>query len=200
MGEIIGIKGDNGTGKTTIISMLLRDLPINEGTILVNGLPIQEYEPDSYRRQFGMVDAHTIVFSDTLRRNLTMYKEYDEKEILDACKKAGLYSFVKGLPKGLDTYIQEFGENLSSGQMQRIALARLFLDNSSVFILDEPTTNLDALNESAILQVIKTHAKEKLVILISHHSEVLGMADRIFEIKNGHIEEMEWHYNKNNAC
>ena len=198
-GEIIGIKGDNGTGKSTLISMLLRDLPVNEGTILVNGLPIQEYEPDSYRRQFGMVDAHTIVFSDTLRRNLTMYKEYDEKEILDACKKAGLYSFVKGLPKGLDTYIQEFGENLSSGQVQRIALARLFLDNSSVFILDEPTTNLDALNESAILQVIKAQAKKKLVILISHQSEVLNMADRIFEIKDGRVNEVEWQYNKKNA-
>ena len=199
LGEIIGIKGDNGAGKSTLISLLLRDLPVTSGTVLVNGVPVQEYNADSYRRQFGMVDAHTVVFSDTLRRNLTMYKDYDEEKIWKACKKAGLYQFVKSLPDGLDTYLQEFGENLSSGQLQRLALARLFLDDASVFILDEPTTNLDALNESSILQVIKAHANQKLVILISHHADVLAMADRVFEVKDGQINEVESRYSQKNA-
>ena len=128
-----------------------------------------------------------------------MYKDYDEEEIWNACKKAGLSQFVKSLPNGLDTYLQEFGENLSSGQMQRLALARLFLDDASVFILDEPTTNLDALNESSILRVIQEHADQKLVILISHHAEVLAMADRIFEVEKGRIREVDGCYSQKYA-
>ena len=190
MGEIIGIKGDNGAGKSTLISLLLRDLPVTSGAILINGVSVKEYNADSYRKQFGMVDAHTVVFSDTLRRNLTMYKNYDDEKVWEACKKAGLYQFVKSLPQGLDTYLQEFGENLSSGQLQRLGLARLFLNDASVFILDEPTTNLDALNESSILQSIKANAKQKLVILISHQTEVLAMADRVYEVKDGQINEV----------
>jgi ATP-binding cassette subfamily C protein len=199
LGEIIGIKGDNGAGKSTLISLLLRDIPVTHGAILVNGISIQKYSAESYRKQFSMVDAHTIVFSDTLRKNLAVYKEYTDEEIWDACKKAGLDQFVKDLPDGLDTHLQEFGENLSSGQQQRLALARLFLDDAPVFILDEPTTNLDALNESYILQTIKAHAGGKLVILISHHAEVLAMADRIFEVSDGQITEMEYQSYKKDA-
>ncbi len=189
-GEIIGIKGDNGVGKSTLISLLLGEMPVSEGTILVNGIPLWEYDQRSFRDHFSMVDANTVVFSDTLRRNLTVYQEdYEDDEILSACEKAGLLKLIETLPEGLDTHIQEFGDNLSSGQLQRLSLARLFLKDASVFILDEPTTNLDAWNESSILQAVKRHAKDKFVLLISHNDSVLAMADRVFEVKAGTITE-----------
>ncbi|WP_019240876.1 MULTISPECIES: amino acid ABC transporter ATP-binding/permease protein [Bacillus] len=188
-GEIVGIKGSNGVGKSTLISLLLQDIQRSTGQILINNQPIESFQSDQIRNQFSTVDAHTIVFSDTFRRNITMFKEnYHEDEIMEACKKAGLLEFISSLSNGLDTYMQEYAGNISSGQLQRIALARLFLKNSPVYILDEPTNNLDVMNEKHIIKTIQEHAKDKLVIIISHNDSMLSIADRIYHINQQTIE------------
>lgn len=187
-GNIIGIKGENGAGKSTLISLLLHDLKPTEGEILVNHQNIEQLSREKMVEQISMVDAHTTVFSDTLRHNITLYGScYTDDQILEACKKAGLDEFIAELPDGLDTYLQEFAGNMSSGQLQRLALARLFLKDAPVFILDEPTSNLDVLNEKHILQSIKANAADKLVILISHDDAVLALADDVYLIEDGMI-------------
>lgn len=104
-----------------------------------------------------------------------------------ALQKAGLEEFVKELPDGLDTYMQEYAGNISSGQVQRLALARLFLKNSSMYILDEPTSNLDILNEKHILKSLKMHGDDKLIVIISHNDSVLSLADEVYAIEGGKV-------------
>lgn len=188
-GEIIGIRGANGTGKSTLIDLLLKNLPVNSGAMKINNDNINLFDTNDFRKQFSTVDTSTIVFSDTLRRNITLFQdEYDDEEIRIACKKAGLQEFIDRLPNGLDTYMQEYAANISSGQLQRLALARMFLKNSSVFILDEPTSNLDTINESFILQSVQEHAKDKITIIISHDENVLSIANKVYKINNHRIE------------
>ena len=187
-GTIIGIKGKNGVGKSTLISLLLQDLSPLQGDILINHQNIKGLSKEKLLEKFCIVDAQTTVFSDTLRHNITLYNDsYTDNEILDACKKAGLNEFISSLPSGLNTYLQEYAANMSSGQLQRLALARLFLKNAPVYILDEPTSNLDVLNEKHILQSIKANASDKLVILISHSDTVLALADQVYSIEDGLI-------------
>ena len=188
-GQIIGIKGKNGTGKSTLISLLFQDIVPDSGDIFINGKSISLYEKESLFRQFSVVDAHTTVFSDKLRHNVTLYHDrYSDEEIMVALRKAGLEEFIEDLPDGLDTYMQEYAGNISSGQVQRLALARLFLKNSSLYILDEPTSNLDILNEKHILKSLKLHGEDKLVIIISHNDSVLALADEVYEIENRKIK------------
>lgn len=188
-GKIIGIKGENGVGKSTLMSLLFQDISPTTGKILLNDQNIHQFSKESLLEQFSVVDAHTVVFSDTLRHNITLFQDrYNDEEIMLACQKAGLDEFVQSLPDGLDTYMQEYAGNVSSGQVQRLALARLFLKNSSVYILDEPTSNLDVLNEKHILKSLKLHAKDKLIVLISHSDSVLALADEVYTINNGHIK------------
>ena len=187
-GKIIGIKGQNGTGKSTLISLLFQDIFPNTGDIFINGKSISSYSKESLYKQFSVVDAHTTVFSDKLRHNITLYHDdYSDEEIMLALQKAGLEEFVEGLPDGLDTYMQEYAGNISSGQVQRLALARLFLKNSSLYILDEPTSNLDILNEKHILKSLKMHGDDKLIVIISHNDSVLALADEVYTIKDGRI-------------
>lgn len=188
-GEIVAIKGANGTGKSTLIDLLLKNLPVMSGTIKINGECADTFEANTFRKQFSTVDTNTIVFSDTLRRNITMFQDkYDDEAIKIACEKAGFQEFIDSLPNGLDTYMQEYAANISSGQLQRLALARLFLKNSSVFILDEPTSNLDTINERFILQSIKEHAHDKIIIIISHDDNVFAIANKVYKIDNNKIE------------
>ena len=188
-GEITAIRGENGTGKSTLISLLLQNLTPLEGRILINEESAESYSHESLRANIGIVTASTIVFTDTLRNNLTLYqKGYADDEIKQACFKAGLSDYLESLPEGLDTFMEENAGNLSSGQLQRLALARMFLKDSSIFILDEPTSNLDALNEKSILRTIKRQAADKIVILISHNEDVLDLADKVYKIENKAIE------------
>lgn len=181
-GEIVGLKGPNGAGKSTLISLLLKELQPKKGSITINGSPVTNFTNASIYEQISMMDAQTILFTDTLRNNITLYGTYSEEEIKDACKKAALTDWINELEKGLDTPLEEDGTNISSGQKQRIALARLFLKNSTVWILDEPTTNIDRSNEKVILSSIKNYGKDKIIFMISHSEELLLLADRVYEL------------------
>ena len=188
-GEITAIKGENGTGKSTLISLLLQNLTPLEGNIFINEEPVASYSHESLRENIGMVTASTIVFTDTLRNNLTLYhKGYTDEQIKQACFKAELLDYLESLPEGLDTFMEEYAGNMSSGQLQRLALARMFLKDASIFILDEPTSNLDALNEKSVLGTIKRQAADKIVILISHNEDVLELADKVYKIENKAIQ------------
>ncbi len=184
-GEITAIRGENGTGKSTLISLLLQNLTPLEGSILINEEPAASYSHESIRENIGIVTASTIVFTDTLRNNLTLYQTgYTDDQIEHACFKAGLSAYVESLPEGLDTFMEEYAGNMSSGQLQRLALARMFLKDASIFILDEPTSNLDALNEKSVLGTIRRQAADKIVILISHNDSVLELADKVYKIED----------------
>ncbi|KMY45447.1 hypothetical protein AC622_15455 [Bacillus sp. FJAT-27916] len=188
-GEITAIRGANGTGKSTLISLLLQNLRPLEGNVYINDELAMCYSHESLRQNIGLVTASTTVFTDTLRNNLTLYqKGYTDEQIKQACFKAGLSEYVESLPKGLDTFMEEYAANMSSGQVQRIALARMFLKDSPIFILDEPTSNLDALNEKAVLATIKRHAADKVVLLISHNEDVWELADQVYKIENKMIQ------------
>ncbi len=188
-GEMTAIRGANGTGKSTLISLLLQNLRPLEGNVYINDEPAMCYSHESLRQNIGLVTASTTVFTDTLRNNLTLYqKGYTDEQIKQACFKAGLSEYVESLPKGLDTFMEEYAANMSSGQVQRIALARMFLKDSPIFILDEPTSNLDALNEKAVLATIKRHAADKVVLLISHNEDVWELADQVYKIENKMIQ------------
>lgn len=168
--------------------MLFQDIVPDNGDIFINGKSIASYEKESLFQQFSVVDAHTTVFSDQLRHNITLYHDqYSDEEIMLALQKAGLEEFVKELPDGLDTYMQEYAGNISSGQVQGLALARLFLKNSSMYILDEPTSNLDILNEKHILKSLKMHGDDKLIVIISHNDSVLSLADEVYAIEGGKV-------------
>ena len=184
-GEITAIKGENGTGKTTLISLLLQNLIPKEGSVLLNEHPAVNFTHESLRENIGVVTASTIVFTDTLRNNLTLYQNgYTDEQLKQACFKAGLSEYVESLPEGLDTFMEEYAGNMSSGQLQRLALARVFLKDSAILILDEPTSNLDALNEKSVLGSIRRQAADKIVILISHNQDVLELADKVYKIEN----------------
>ncbi len=184
-GEITAIRGENGTGKSTLISLLLQNLTPLEGSILINEESAASYSHESIRENIGIVTASTIVFTDTLRNNLTLYQTgYTDDQIEHACFKAGLSAYVESLPEGLDSFMEEYAGNMSSGQLQRLALARMFLKDASIFILDEPTSNLDALNEKSVLGTIRRQAADKIVILISHNDSVLELADKVYKIED----------------
>ena len=184
-GEITAIMGENGTGKTTLISLLLQNLIPLEGSVLLNEHPAVNYTHESLRENIGVVTASTAVFTDTLRNNLTLYQNgYTDEQLKQACFKAGLSEYVESLPEGLDTFMEEYAGNMSSGQLQRLALARVFLKDSTILILDEPTSNLDALNEKSVLGSIRRQAADKIVILISHNQDVLELADKVYKIEN----------------
>ena len=188
-GEIAAIRGENGAGKSTLISLLLQNLTPLEGSILINEEPASSYSHESVRENIGIVTASTIVFTDTLRNNLTLYhNRYTDEQIKQACFKAGLSEYLESLPEGLDTFMEEYAGNMSSGQLQRLALARMFLKDATIFILDEPTSNLDALNEKSVLGTIKRQSADKIVILISHNEDVLELADKVYKIENKAIQ------------
>jgi ATP-binding cassette, subfamily C, bacterial len=188
-GEITAIRGENGAGKSTLISLLLQNLTPLEGSILINEEPASSYSHESVRENIGIVTASTIVFTDTLRNNLTLYhNRYTDEQIKQACFKAGLSEYLESLPEGLDTFMEEYAGNMSSGQLQRLALARMFLKDATIFILDEPTSNLDALNEKSVLGTIKRQSADKIVILISHNEDVLELADKVYKIENKAIQ------------
>ena len=188
-GEITAIRGENGAGKSTLISLLLQNLTPLEGSILINEEPASSYSHESVRENIGIVTASTIVFTDTLRNNLTLYhNRYTDEQIKQACFKAGLSEYLESLPEGLDTFMEEYAGNMSSGQLQRLALARMFLKDATIFILDEPTSNLDALNEKSVLGAIKRQSADKIVILISHNEDVLELADKVYKIENKAIQ------------
>lgn len=187
-GEIIGIEGKSGCGKSTLLKLLLHFENPDSGTVEYNGKTVQYYSREAIAKNVTLFSQNTYLFKNTIAYNLRIAKEdATDEELWQALRKAGIYDKIMSLDKKLDTEINDLGDNLSSGERQRLGLARIFLKDTSLVLLDEATSNVDAYNEALILNQLKKEGKDKAIILISHRMTSLSICDRIYHIKDGAI-------------
>lgn len=189
-GEIIGIIGESGCGKSTILKLLLRFYCKDSGSISYNNIDIESINTSSLYDNVTMVSQSTYLFNDTIENNLRIAKaDATIDEIKQACKKASIDELISSLDDGYQTIVGGSKNNLSAGEKQRIGLARAFLRNSNLILLDEPTSNVDAINEGIILKALKEKKESCGVILVSHRESTMAIADRVYQIENGIIKE-----------
>lgn len=192
--KIIAFVGPSGSGKTTLASLLPRFLEPQKGEILLDHTNLKEFEIGSLRNLFGMVLQEPFLFNLSIKENLLIAKpEASEEEIIEACKLAKAHDFILTLPKGYDTVLGEEGFNLSGGQKQRIALARVFLKKPPIIILDEATSQLDAITEEAIQEALDRLKGRHTIIIIAHRLSTVTKADLIFVFEKGEIVSQGTH-------
>ncbi len=185
--RITAIIGASGGGKTTLAKIIAGFLIPKEGDVLYNGVNFKEIGLDKIRENVSLILQETRLFNDTLLFNLTLGKNFNEKEILEALKKAEMLETIKKMPKGLDTYVGKNGVKLSGGQKQRIAIARALLYKPKVVILDESTSALDIETEDKVFKNIENFLNSRTSIIIAHRAETIAKADEILMVKNGKI-------------
>lgn len=182
-GHRLGIAGPNGAGKTTIVGLLLRFREPSAGTVLVGGHDVRSFRADDVRSMFGVVPQRIHLFNGSLRDNLLLADgEADDSRIAEAMTRARLGSFLASLPAGLDTHVGEDGLKFSGGERQRLALARVFLKDAPILILDEATSHLDAETEAEVLEAIDAFARDRTVLVIAHRPEPLWLAERVLTL------------------
>ena len=182
--KIFGIHGPSGCGKSTLLKLLMRFWDVQSGSISLSKKDIRTIDTASLRAAESYVTQETSLFRDTIANNIAIGKiGASRKEIIDAAKKASLDEFVSSLPDGYDTEVGELGSTLSGGERQRIGLARAFLHDAPIMFLDEPTSNLDSLNEGIILKSLNEKSKRKTVVIVSHRMSTLNIAHSIFEMQ-----------------
>ncbi len=188
--HFIGIEGKSGSGKSTLLRLLMRFWEVNRGEVRISDTPINRVNTGNLRGMESMVAQDTQLFHDSLRSNIRVGRlNATDEEVEAAAKKASIHDFILSLPQGYDTPVGELGETLSGGERQRIGLARAFLHNAPFMLLDEPTSNLDSLNEAVILKSIAEETKEKTVVIVSHRASTLASADHIYRMENGRLVE-----------
>lgn len=186
--KIIGIVGKSGSGKSTLLKLFMRFWSVDKGEVSISGKSVEEINTKNLRYIESFVTQETHLFKDTIKNNIKIAKlDASDSEIIDACKKASLHSFIVSLPQGYDTQVGELGDTLSGGEKQRIGLARAFLHDAPFMLLDEPTSNLDSLNEAVILKSLKTESQNKTVLLVSHRQSTMGIADKVYCVENGRM-------------
>lgn len=187
-GKIVGIHGASGSGKSTLLKLLMRFWDVAQGEILVSDRNVKEINTSNLRDMESYVTQETYLFHDSIANNIGIGKPgAAREEIMEAAKKASIHDFIMTLPKGYDTEVGELGDTLSGGEKQRIGIARAFLHDAPFLLLDEPTSNLDSLNEGIILKSLKESCKEKTVVLVSHRKSTMNLADIMYEMENGRI-------------
>ena len=191
-GEIVGIVGASGCGKSTLLKLLLRFYPFNKGNISYNDISINDINTQSLLSNVTMISQTTYLFDESIKENLRIAKaDATEEEMKEACKVASIDDFISDLPQGYDTQVASAGNNLSAGEKQRVGLARAFLRGSELILLDEPTSNLDSINEGIILKSLLSMKGKRSIILVSHRKSTMAIADRIYKIENGNISEVK---------
>lgn len=187
-GKIIGIHGKSGSGKSTLLKLFMRFWDTDKGIVNISGINVKDINTKNLRDMEAYVTQETYLFHDTIANNIRIAKpDASLEEIIEAAKKASLHSFIEKLPKGYDTQVGELGDTLSGGERQRIGIARAFLHQAPFLMLDEPTSNLDSLNEGMILKALKEECAEKTVVLVSHRQSTMKIADKVYEMENGRI-------------
>lgn len=186
--EIVGIVGQSGSGKSTLLKLLMRFWNVQEGSVRISGQNVNDINTSNLRDMESFVTQETHLFHDSIRNNLKIAKlDATEEELVAACKKASVHDFIMSLPNGYDTLVEELGESLSGGERQRLGLARAFLHDAPMMLLDEPTSNLDSLNEAVILKSLHEESAGKTVVLVSHRKSTMGIADRVYEVAQGRM-------------
>ena len=187
-GKITGIHGASGSGKSTLLKLLMRFWDVQDGSVSVDGTDVRKIPTKHLRDMESYVTQETHLFHDSIANNIAIAKPgASREEIMEAAKKASIHDFIMTLPKGYDTEVGELGDTLSGGEKQRIGIARAFLHECPLILLDEPTSNLDSLNEGIILKLLKESAKKKTVVLVSHRVSTMNVADVVYEMENGRI-------------
>lgn len=187
-GKVLGIHGASGSGKSTLLKLIMRFWDVKEGQMLISEKDIKEINTDDLRSMSSYVTQDTILFRDTIANNIRIANpDADLAKVEEAAKKASIHDFIIRLPHGYETNVGELGSTLSDGEKQRVGLARAFLHESELLLLDEPTSNLDILNEGIILKSLENEKIGKTIVLVSHRKSTLSLADRIHEMDNGRL-------------
>ena len=187
-GKIVGIHGASGSGKSTLLKLLMRFWDADSGEVSVNGANVRRIRTRSQRDTESYVTQETHLFHDSIANNIAVGKPgASRQEIMEAAKKASVHDFIMSLPKGYDTEVGELGDTLSGGEKQRIGIARAFLHDAPFILMDEPTSNLDSLNEGIILKSLREEADKKTVVLVSHRKSTMNVADVMYEMENGRM-------------
>lgn len=182
-GKVIGIHGASGSGKSTLLKLLMRFWDVDNGRVMISGVNVKEVNTVDLRNMESYVTQETYLFHDTIANNIAVGKPgASREEIVEAAKKASVHEFIMTLPNGYDTKVGELGDTLSGGEKQRIGIARAFLHDAPSLLLDEPTSNLDSLNEGIILKSLKESRGDKTVVLVSHRKSTMNLADVIVEM------------------
>ena len=185
---IIGINGRSGSGKSTLLKLFMRFWQVKQGEVTISERNIDKINTSNLRNMESFVTQETHLFHDSIRNNLRIAKlDATDDEIISACKKASVHDFIMSLEKGYDTEIGELGDTLSGGERQRLGLARAFLHDAPFMLLDEPTSNLDSLNEAVILKSLYEECDNKSVILVSHRKSTMGIADTVYSVEHGRM-------------
>ena len=186
--SVIGITGASGSGKSTLLKLFMRFWDTKEGQIRISDTDISKINTESLRNAESFVTQETHLFHDSIKNNIRIAKtNATDKEIEEACKKAAVHDFIMTLKDGYDTPVGELGDTLSGGERQRIGIARAFLHDAPFMLLDEPTSNLDSLNEAIILKSLDTEKNDKTVLLVSHRKSTMRIADRIYSVEHGRM-------------
>ena len=187
-GQILGIHGRSGSGKSTLLKLMMRFYDPQHGAIEINGIDIKRINTRSLRDNIAYITQQTYIFNESIYENILMAnRNASEEQVIEAAKKASIHDFIMSLPEGYQTKMTELGGNLSDGEKQRIGIARAFLHNAPIILLDEPTSNLDSLNEAMILQSLLKVKQEKLIVLVSHRASTMAICDQVIPIANGRI-------------
>ena len=193
-GETVAIVGETGSGKTTIVKLLLRLYDIDSGEIKIDGTNINEYEKNSLRSFIGMVLQDSWLFSDTIESNIRYGKlDATKDEVIKASKQANTDNFIRQLPEGYETRLNEDGDNLSHGQRQLLTIARTFISRKQILILDEATSSVDTRTEKLIQKAMNHLIEDRTSFIIAHRLSTIKNADKIIVIENGSIIEQGNH-------
>lgn len=187
-GSVVGIIGRSGSGKSTLLKLFMRFWNVQKGCIKISDTDISCINTTNLRNTESFVTQETHLFHDSIKNNLRIANlGATDVEIEEACKKASVHDFIMSLPQGYDTPVGELGDTLSGGERQRLGLARAFLHNAPFMLLDEPTSNLDSLNEAVILKSLQEERENKTVVLVSHRQSTMRIADKVYSVEHGRM-------------
>lgn len=186
--KIIGISGKSGSGKSTLLKLLMRFWNVNTGKVLISGKAVGEINTNNLRSMESFMTQETHLFHDMIENNIRIARlDATHEEIENACQKASVHDFIMSLPDGYETQVGELGETLSGGERQRIGLARAFLHDAPFLLLDEPTSNLDSLNEAVILKSLQEESEGKTVVLVYHRASTMRICEEVYSVENGRM-------------